>query len=80
LISLLCLANFTDHLCSQQLARWGVRLNIRETERKRRKKGERRSASPPSPATRPGGPVLGDRHRSDGQQDASDDGSPHDMT
>lgn len=33
----------------QQLARWGVRLNIRETERRRRKKGERRTSSPPSP-------------------------------
>jgi len=33
---------------TKQLARWGVRLNIRETERKRRKKGERRSTSPPS--------------------------------
>ena len=31
----------------QQLARYGVRLNIRETERKRRKKGERRNTSPP---------------------------------
>jgi len=30
----------------QQLARWGVRLNTRETERKRRKKGEARSPSP----------------------------------
>ena len=35
---------------NQQLARWGVRLNIRETERKRRKKGERRSSSPPPSA------------------------------
>jgi hypothetical protein len=31
----------------QHLARWGVRLNIRETERRRRKKGEARSNSPP---------------------------------
>jgi len=35
---------------TKQLARWGVRLNIRETERKRRKKGERRSTSPPHSA------------------------------
>jgi len=32
---------------TKQLARWGVRLNIRESERKRRKKGEMRSVSPP---------------------------------
>jgi len=31
---------------TKQLARWGVRLNTRETERKRRKKGEARSVSP----------------------------------
>ena len=34
---------FGDNLTElrfQHLARWGVRLNIRETERKRRKKGE----------------------------------------
>ncbi|GLB39943.1 putative velvet factor [Lyophyllum shimeji] len=37
----------TPHLASlQQLARWGVRLNTRETERRRRKKGAARSASP----------------------------------
>lgn len=29
----------------QHLARWGVRLNIRETERRRRKRNERRSVS-----------------------------------
>ncbi|KAF5384107.1 hypothetical protein D9615_003208 [Tricholomella constricta] len=34
------------HDSPQQLARWGVRLNTRETERKRRKKGDARSASP----------------------------------
>jgi len=32
---------------TKQLARWGVRLNIREAERKRRKKGDH-SPSPPS--------------------------------
>ncbi|KAF8878095.1 velvet factor-domain-containing protein [Infundibulicybe gibba] len=32
---------------TKQLARWGVRLNIRETERKRRKKGQAPSTSPP---------------------------------
>ncbi|KAF8639144.1 hypothetical protein AX17_001634 [Amanita inopinata Kibby_2008] len=31
---------------TKQLARWGVRLNIRETERKRRRRGESRSESP----------------------------------
>jgi len=31
---------------TKQLARWGVRLNIRETERRRRRKGERRTPSP----------------------------------
>ncbi|RDB28299.1 hypothetical protein Hypma_001383 [Hypsizygus marmoreus] len=36
---------------TKQLARWGVRLNTRETERKRRKKGEARSASPPYTGT-----------------------------
>lgn len=30
----------------KQLARWGVRLNIREAERKRRRKGDSRSQSP----------------------------------
>ncbi|KAG6857501.1 hypothetical protein H0H87_002126 [Tephrocybe sp. NHM501043] len=30
---------------TKQLARWGVRLNTRETERRRRKKGEARSSS-----------------------------------
>ena len=30
----------------KQLARWGVRLNIREAERKRRRKGDSRSESP----------------------------------
>jgi len=30
---------------TKHLARWGVRLNIRETERRRRKRNERRSAS-----------------------------------
>ncbi|KII91780.1 hypothetical protein PLICRDRAFT_38618 [Plicaturopsis crispa FD-325 SS-3] len=40
---------------TKQLARWGVRLNIRETERKRRKKDDRRSMSPArSPASRKG--------------------------
>jgi len=33
---------------TKQLARWGVRLNIRETERKRRKKGDHGSTSPPT--------------------------------
>jgi len=33
---------------TKQLARWGVRLNIREAERKRRKKGEQASPSPPT--------------------------------
>jgi len=32
---------------TKQLARWGVRLNIRETERKRRKKGEPSSLTSP---------------------------------
>ncbi|KAF8810302.1 hypothetical protein BYT27DRAFT_7186768 [Phlegmacium glaucopus] len=31
---------------TKHLARWGVRLNIRETERRRRKRNERRSVSP----------------------------------
>ena len=30
----------------QQLARWGVRVNTREAERKRRKKGDAKSPSP----------------------------------
>ncbi|TFK31472.1 velvet factor-domain-containing protein [Crucibulum laeve] len=33
---------------TKHLARWGVRLNIRETERRRRKKDEHDSASPPA--------------------------------
>ncbi|KAG5637267.1 hypothetical protein H0H81_005200 [Sphagnurus paluster] len=36
---------------TKQLARWGVRLNTRETERRRRKKGEARSSSPPYAGT-----------------------------
>jgi len=39
---------------TKQLARWGVRLNIRETERKRRKKGDRRSPTPTFDDTREG--------------------------
>ena len=65
---------FPDSTSLQQLARWGVRLNIRETERKRRKKGDRRSLSPPSPSvTRSSGPATRDRQFSDGQEDPSDD-------
>ena len=66
--------DFPDSTFLQQLARWGVRLNIRETERKRRKKGDRRSLSPHSPsATRSSGPTPKDRQLSDGQEDPSDD-------
>jgi len=46
---------------TKQLARWGVRLNIRETERKRRKKGERKSTSPPQSAKGKGKRVIDDQ-------------------
>ncbi|KAF7986099.1 hypothetical protein HWV62_41521 [Athelia sp. TMB] len=36
---------------TKDLARWGVRLNIRESERKRSKKGDRDSVSPPPAGT-----------------------------
>lgn len=45
---------------TKQLARWGVRLNIRETERKRRKKGEQRSTSPLASAKGKGKHHVGD--------------------
>ena len=44
--SLLCFCHRLNFfVCLKHLARWGVRLNIRETERRRRKGNKRRSAS-----------------------------------
>jgi hypothetical protein len=53
---------------TKQLARWGVRLNIRETERKRRKKGDRRSPSP----------TFGDGDNDAAEGKSPDDGSGND--
>jgi hypothetical protein len=52
----------------KQLARWGVRLNIRETERKRRKKGERRSSSPTSTAKGKAKDISNEQQENEGSE------------
>lgn len=50
---------------TKQLARWGVRLNIREAERKRRRKGDSRSQSPAAATEQPPLPSVGTEEKGD---------------